>query len=134
MDSDIKNSNSYAIFCKKLLAFIRPVGISEYSIYDPFGVRLINRLHLGSHLREHEFRHNFADTVNFLCLWNLKNENIEHFSLKTTYLPIMKELINSLNSVIFCSDKNLENNSKFIIITATIKFIKTTKRFGEALF
>ena len=36
----IRNSDSYAIFLKKLLAFIRPVGNSIYGIYDPFGVRL----------------------------------------------------------------------------------------------
>ena len=44
LDSDIKNSNSYAIFHKKLLAFIRPEGRSIYGIYDPFGITLINRL------------------------------------------------------------------------------------------
>ena len=44
LDSDIKNSDSYAVFRKKLLAFIRPEGRSTYGIYDPFGVRLINRL------------------------------------------------------------------------------------------
>ena len=38
LDSDIKNSDSYAIFRKKPLAFIRPVGNSMYGIYDPFGV------------------------------------------------------------------------------------------------
>ena len=47
LDSDINNSVSYAIFHKKLLAFIRPVGNSIYGIYDPFGVRLINKLRLG---------------------------------------------------------------------------------------
>ena len=44
LDSDIKNSDSYAVFRKKLLAFIRHEGSSIYGIYDPFGVRLINRL------------------------------------------------------------------------------------------
>ena len=42
LDSDIENSVSYAIFHKKLLAFVRPVGNSIYGIYDLFGVRLIN--------------------------------------------------------------------------------------------
>ena len=44
LDSDIKNSDSYEMFRKKHLAFIRPVGNSMYCIYDPFGVKLINRL------------------------------------------------------------------------------------------
>ena len=62
LDSDIKNSDSYGIFRKKLLAFVRPVGNSMYGIYNPFGVKLINKLRLGfSHLREHKFEHNFAD-------------------------------------------------------------------------
>ena len=56
LDSDIKNSDSYVIFRKKLLAFIRPIGNSMYDIYDLLGVKLINRLRLGfSHLREHKF-------------------------------------------------------------------------------
>ena len=45
LDSDIKNSDPYAIFRRKRLAFVRPVVNSMYGIYDPFGVRLINRLH-----------------------------------------------------------------------------------------
>ena len=80
LDSDIKNGNSYTIFRKKNLAFIRPAGNSMYGIYDPFGVKLINRLRLGfSHLREHKFRHNFADTMNPLCSCTLETENTEHF-------------------------------------------------------
>ena len=120
-----------------------------YGIYDPFGVRLINRLCLGfSHLRKHKFRHNFTDTVNPLCSHILETENTEHFflycqnnlSARTT---LMNELnisnaINYLNStdfirVIFYGDKNFDVTN-FKIITATIKFIKATKRFEEALF
>ena len=57
LDSDIKNIDSHAMFRKKLLAFIRPLGNDTYGIYDPLGVRLLNRLRLGfSHLREHKFR------------------------------------------------------------------------------
>ena len=36
LDSDIKNNDSYEMFRKKRLAFIRPVGNSMYGIYDPF--------------------------------------------------------------------------------------------------
>ena len=43
---------------KKLLTFIRPLGNDTYGIYDPRGIRLLNRLRLAfSHLREHKFRH-----------------------------------------------------------------------------
>ena len=136
LDSDIKNSDSYEMFRKKLLAFIRPVGNSMYGIYDPFGVKLINRLRLGfSHLREHKFRHNFADTVNPLCSCSLEAENTEHFFLRcqnnlSARTTLMNELnnisnaINSLNStdlirVILYGDKNFDNVTNFKIITET---------------
>ena len=123
LDSDIKNSDSYGIFRKKLLAFIRSVGNSMYGIYDPLGVKLINRLRLGfSHLGEHKFRHNFADIVNPLCSCTLETENTEHFFLRcqnnlSARLTLMNELnnisntINSFNStdfirVILYRDKN----------------------------
>ena len=139
------------MFHKKLLAFIRPVGNSMYGIYYLLGVKLINRLRLGfSHLREHKFRHNFADTVNPLCSCTLETENTEHFflrrqnnlSARTTLMNELSDIssaINSLNStyfirVILYGDKNFDNVTHFKIITATIKFIKTTKRFEEALF
>ena len=151
LDSDIKNSDYYVIFRKKLLAFIGPVGNSMYGIDEPFGVKLINRLQLGlSHLQEHKFRHNFADTVNSLCSCTLETENAEHFFLLcknnlSARLTLMNELssinnaINSLNPtdfirVILYGDKNFDNVTNFKIITATTKFIKTAKRFEEVLF
>ena len=118
-----------------------------YGIYDPFGVRLINRLRLGfSHLREHKFKHNSDDTLNPLCSCTLETENTEYFFLRcqnnlSTRTTLMSQLnnINYLNStdfirVIRYGDKNFDNVSNFKIITATIKLVKTTKNFREALF
>ena len=150
LDSYINNSDFYEMFRKKLLAIIRPLGNSMYGISDSFGVKLINRLRLGfSHLREHNFRYNFADTVNPLCLCTLETENPESFflrcknnlSARTTLLNELNNIsnaINSLNStdlirVILYGD-NFDNVTNFTIMTATITFNKTTKRFEEALF
>ena len=60
---------------KKLLAFTRLVVNNLYGIYDPYGVRLINRLRLGlGNLGERKFRQNLADTLNPFILpihsWN----------------------------------------------------------------
>ena len=44
LDSDIKKSDSYAILCNKLLAFMRPERSSICRINDPFRARFINRL------------------------------------------------------------------------------------------
>ena len=54
-----------------------------YNIYDPQGPKFLNKLRLGfSRLREHKFRHDFADTVNpSLCSCALEIESTEHFFL-----------------------------------------------------
>ena len=133
------------------MAFVGPVGNSMYGIDEPFEVKLINGLQLGlSHLREHKFRHNFADTVNLLCSCTLETENTEHFfllcqnnlSARLTHMNELNSINNALNSlnstdfirVILYGDKNFDNVTNFKIITATTKFIKTKKRFEEALF
>ena len=67
------------MFRKKLLTFIRPLENDTYGIYDPVGVRLLNRLGFGfSHLREHKFRDDFADTLNELRSCSFETEDIEH--------------------------------------------------------
>ena len=83
LDSDIKNIDSHALFRKKLLAFIRPLGNDKYGIYEPLGIRLLNRVRLGfSHLREHKFRDNFVHTLNPLYSCSLKTEDTEHDFLR----------------------------------------------------
>ena len=103
-----------------------------------------------THLQEQKFKHNFADTANPLCSCTIETENTEHFfvrcqnnlSARTTLIYELNNIhnaIDSLNStdfirVILYGDKNLDDVTNFKIITATIKFIKTKKRFEEALF
>ena len=43
---------------------------------------ILDILHVSfSHLREHKFKHNFADTLNPLCACALETECTEHFFL-----------------------------------------------------
>ena len=52
LDFDIKNTDFHAMLRKKLLTSIRPQEKDTYGIYDPLGVKLLNKLRLGSsHLR-----------------------------------------------------------------------------------
>ena len=151
LDSDIKNIDSHAMFRKKLLAFIRPLGNDTYGIYDPLGIRLLNRLRLGfSHLREHKFRHNFADTLNPLCSCSLETEDTEHYFLRCqNNLSFRTTLMNDLSNIntalasLNLSDLlivilygvegfNKETNCK--ILTASIKCIKDTQCFEKSLF
>ena len=101
LDSNIKNSVSYAIFRKKPSVFIRPEENSIYGIYDSFRDKLINRLHLDfSHLRVHKFRHNFIDTVNLLRSCTFETENTEHFFLRCqNKLSARATLMNELNNM-----------------------------------
>ena len=139
------------MFRKKLLTFIRPSEKSIYNIYDPQGSKLLNRLRLGfSHLREHKFRHNFADTVNPLCSCALETESTDHFFLRCqNYVSFRTALMNELSSincgivslrlsalleVIIYGDKMLNDKSNHRILTETINYIKNTQRSEQALF
>ena len=88
------------MFHKKLLNFIRPFQKSIFNIYDPQKSKLLNRLMLGfSHLREHKFRHNFADTVNPLCSCALETESTDHFFLRCQNYAFRTAFINELSSI-----------------------------------
>ena len=94
MDLDFRNVATYSLFRKNLLAFIRPIESSIYSIYDPLGIKLLHILRQGfSHLREHKFKHNFADTVNPLCSYPLEIESTENYFLRYhNYITFRKPL------------------------------------------
>ena len=83
---DVRNVKTYSLFRKNLLAFMRPVENGIYSIYDLPGFKPLHRLRLGfSHLHEHKFRHNFADTANPLCSYYLEIESTEYYTLPQLY-------------------------------------------------
>ena len=87
MDSSRRCAESHSLFRKKLLDCIKFVGNSTYRIHNPVGIKLLNRLRVGfSHLQEHNFRHNFADTLNNLCACALETECTEQFFFSTLQL------------------------------------------------
>ena len=109
LGSDIKNIDSHAMFRKKLLAFIRPLGNDTYGIYDPLGIRLLNRLRLDfSHLREHKFRHNFADALNpyVHALLKLKIQNITCCQNNQSFRTSLLNDLNNINTAIASLNSN----------------------------
>ena len=83
MDPDIRNLDCHKMFRKKLLNFIRPSEKSFFNIYDSQGSKFLSKLRLGfSHLREHKFRHSFANTVNPLCSCAPETESTDYFFLR----------------------------------------------------
>ena len=134
-----------------MLNFIRPSEKSIFNIYDPQGSKLLNRLRLGfSHLREHKFRHNFADTVNPLYSCAVKTKSTDYFFLRcqncvSFHTALMSELSSLISGIISLrpsallevirhGDKMLNDNSNQQILTATINYIKNTQRFEQSLF
>ena len=136
---------------KGLLTFIRPLENDPRGIYDPHGVRILNRLGLGfRHLKEHKFRHNFADTLNPLCSCSLETEDTEHYFLRCqnniSFRTTLMNDLNNINTAIaslnpndllrvnFYEDKSFKKETNCKILTATINFIKDTQRFEKSLF
>ena len=101
LDPEIRRIDSYVGFRKKLLSFIKPMENKTFSIYDPLGIKLLNRLRVDfSQLNKHKFRHNFADTLNPLCSCSLETESTAHFSLRCRYYSNIRiTLMNELNDI-----------------------------------
>ena len=130
---------------------IRPSPNSVYNCHSPRGICLITRLRLGlSHLGEHKFKHGFQDMFYPLCSCENDVESTEHFLIHCPqYFNKRCTLLSTLGNF-NCS--LLENTSKVLtqtllfgntslspsdnskILSATIDFILSTKRFDEQLF
>ena len=101
LDPKIRNVQTYTSFRKMLLNFIRPIGNCTYKIYDLLGIKLLTRLRLGfSHLYEHEFRHNFADSLIPLCSCSLKIDWTLYFFLCCqNYTTLRRALVTDLKNI-----------------------------------
>ena len=101
LDPEITRIDSYVGFRKKLLSSIKVMKNKTFSIDDPLGIKLLNRLRVDfSHLNEHKFRHNFAGTLNPLCSCSLETESTAHFFLHCRYYNnIRVTLMNELNDI-----------------------------------
>ena len=67
-------------------------------MYDLLGETILTRLRLKfSYLKEHKFRHDFADTINPMCACGADLETTKHFLLRChSYSTQKLELFNNL--------------------------------------
>ena len=112
----------------KLLNFIKLSENKTCSIYDPLKNKLLKRLKVDfSHLNEHNFRHNFSDTLNLLSSFSLETENTAHFFLRCQdYTNICVSLRNKLDEIntsflfmrepFFCLEHNAGNMAEIFLI------------------
>ena len=151
LDSTIRDSESVAIFKKRLFSFIHPIPSNVYNVFDPIGLKFLTSLRLGfSHLNEHRFRHNFQECINPLCACSLETENTSHYLLHCHHFSQNRiNLMNSVNfvfenfdilsdniktDVLLYGDPRLDGESNKIILEATISCIKTSQRFTGSIF
>ena len=150
MDPEIRKSKSISIFKSIILKFIRPKPNNVYYCHNPKGTKLLTWLRLGlSHLREHNFKHNFQDCLNSLCLCGNEIETSTHYLLHCpTYTNERLTLLNKIKSI-NCSilessdaavtkilpfdDNTLGNSSNTINLNSTVECIISTQRFEGSI-
>ena len=152
LNSSIRDLPSVSLFKNEILKSLRPKGNSIFHVSDNKGVVLLNRLRVGfSHLREHKFRHNFADTLDPFCNCRTNSiETTEHFlmhcsehsnvrlvmfnsllQLDTSLLPLKP--LKLLQTLLF-GNAELSEIQNRNILNITIEFICDTERFSGPLF
>ena len=142
---EIRNCESYSIFKKSLLKFIRTIPNSVFSVADTYGIKLLPRLRVGFLvILEYINLDNFQDTINPLCSCSVEIQSTSHFFLRcqnfiTPRTNLMNELrkldsniLNldeiSLTKLLLYSDSKYENNVNKKILFASTNFILSTKR------
>ena len=148
LDSDTRCSKSIAEFKRKLPSKIRPTENCVYNIYDIEGIRILTKLRLQfSPLNEHKFRHRF-NAASPLCNCGTANEDNKHFLLHCPLFSNFRvNLHGELSEFLDLDLPNLDDNffcslllygsAEFpyiinrMILEATIKYIKSSKRFDR---
>ena len=113
-------------------------------------MKYLNRLRLNfSNLNEHKFHHNFRDTVKPLCCCNTETGTTSHYLLRcrllseqrTKLLENLENLDNTLLSrhgellqILLYGSHKFSSSVNNKILSLTIEFLESTKRFDKPLF
>ena len=134
------------------MSFIRTSPNSIFNCHSPKVIKFLSRLRLSlSHLREHKFKHNFQDALNYFCscekgevetsshyLLHCSNYSEEQLvlvnSLKNINTSILHSSYSKFTSLLLFGDTSFDNNKSTLIIDATVDYIISTGRFDEPLF
>ena len=150
LDSNIRNSESLALFKKRILVFIRPFANSTFQCNNPKRLKLITKLRLGlSHLRFHKFKPSFQDTLNPICNCgtveitvhyllhcpSFSNERLTFFGkLQSIDVNILSKDNSNISKLLLYGDHSFNDEKNTSILTASIEYIISTKRFDAPLF
>ena len=137
-------------YFQETLVFIRTAANSTFHCHNPDGSKLIARLRLGlSHLRFHKCNHNFQDTLNpifscgtveitihyFLHCPNFSNERLTLFSkLQSIDENILSKDDSNISEVLLFGENSFNDIKNTSVLTASIEYILSTKRFDVSLY
>ena len=130
---------------------MRPSGSTVFNCHNSKGVELLTRLRLGiSHLREHQFKYSFQDSLNPICSCGNDIETSAYFLLhcpnfsneRSTFVDIIGRIDRNIltrddskvTENLLYGDSDLNNITNTLILNATIDFPIATKRFDMSLF
>ena len=150
LDSNIRCSNSYKFFRKRILEFIRPNNI--FNLPNSLGLTYLTGLLVGlSHLREHKFRHNFWDSLNPICNCSSSIESTKQYLLhyllhnfKSERQTLSQNVRQAnLNCLSICEDalthlllyghNILTENRNTFLSNSVIEYITSAKHFNDLL-
>ena len=143
LDSNIRNSETSALFRKHILAIIRPFANRTFQCHKPKGLKLITKLRREiRHLRFQKFKYIFQDTLNPTC--NSGNvETTVHYLLhcpnfskeRLTFFNKLQSIdANTLSKELAYGDHSFNDEKNASILIASIEYIVSTKRFHALLF
>ena len=133
-------------FKSKFLSQIRPPKCNTFGVNDKYGLKLLTCLRVDhSDLRSHRFTKKF-NCLDPTCSCGIENETPEHYFLRcplfqgprTVLLNKVSELLecsvsdfddSSLCHLLLYGKPSLSDSTNKNILCATIKFIKSSKRF-----
>ena len=150
LDCFVKNADSFHVFKKHILNFVRPLPNSIFNIHNPLGIKYLTRLRIGfSHLKEHQFRPNFQDSVDAMCSCGSATETTKHFLLHCPNFHLQRQTLfdkiatidsnilteneESIVNTLLFGKLNSENSFNKAILNASIDFILSTERFNNPL-
>ena len=138
------------LFKKRILAFIRPFANSTFQYHNPKSLKLVTSLRIGlNHLRFHKFKHSFQDTLNSICNYgtvettvhyllhcpNFSNERHICFNkLRNVDANILNNDDSNISKVLLYGNHSFNDEKNTSILTASIEYIISTKRFDAPLF
>ena len=146
MDTALKNYTDSNNFKSVYLKNIRPVKKSTYKILDRYGLKLLSCLRVDfSDLRVHRFNHNFNCT-DPTCKCGFEEESTDHYLLRCPRFSLSRaallgrvsdavnpEILNlphdHLSQVLLSGSRAYNEITNKLIVEATIRFIKESKRF-----